>query len=155
MVQDEVFSVALLFSKSVKDDDLKEYESVLEEYDMTVTEIVQVPRETEPIKEALFDLFMRKFALVITFGGIGLEDDDIVPEATYSLVDKRFPGLENAIMYALMEKGTYSIVNRGVAGLFHDTIVINLPSKRFLVKQILYTILPLVKQGLKKISEKK
>jgi len=154
MNQEEKFSVALLFSKDVTPDDLKEYESVLDEYDMEVDEVVQSPRETEPIKEALFDLFMRKFSLVLTFGGLGLEDDDIVPEATSSLIDKKFPGLENAIMYALMEKGTYSIVNRGVAGLFHDTIVVNLPSKRFLVKQILYTILPLVKQGLKKISEK-
>jgi len=147
-------NVAMLFSKQMEKDDIAKIIEVLEDYDMEVDEVSLVSRYPEVLKEKMFDLFMKDFSLVITFGAIGLKEDDIVPEITASLIDKRLPGLETAIMYSLLEKGSYSIINRGVAGVFHDTIVVNLPSKPFLVKQILYTVLPLIKHGIKHIEEK-
>ena len=144
-------SVVFVLTQEMADKDLNDLKELIDEDDMELKAVVKSSREIEAFKETLFCFFMEEHSLIYTFGGIGMESDDIVPEATSSLVDKRLPGLEGAIMYSLMEKGAYSIINRGVCGIFHSTVVINLPGKPVLIKEILNTITPLIKQGLYKI----
>ena len=146
-------SIALVLTADMDEKNLNELTALMKEDGLIVKKIIQVNREIESFKEALFCLFMDSYSLVLTFGGIGMENDDIVPEATSALIDKRLPALEGAIMYSLMEKGAYSILNRGVCGIFHSTVVINLPKKQYLIKEILNTIIPLLKQGLYNIQK--
>jgi len=146
-------SIALVLTAEVEEEDLDELKGLMKEDGLIVNQTIRVNREIESFKEALFCLFMDGYSLVLTFGGIGMESDDIVPEATGALIDKRLPALEGAIMYALMEKGAYSILNRGICGIFHSTVVINLPNKQYVIKEILNTIIPLLKQGLYNIHK--
>ncbi|MFP4460767.1 MAG: MogA/MoaB family molybdenum cofactor biosynthesis protein [Thermotogota bacterium] len=145
-------SIALVLTADMEEEDLNGLKGLMEEDGLIVNKTVRASREIESFKEALFCLFMEGFSLVLTFGGIGMESDDIVPEATGALIDKRLPALEGAIMYSLMEKGAYSILNRGICGLFHSTVVINLPNKQYVIREILNTIIPLLKQGLYNIN---
>lgn len=146
-------TVAMVFTSEMNRENVTELKSLMAEDGLVVGKIVEASRDIETFKEDLFCLFMDGYPLVLTFGGIGMEADDIVPEATGSLIDKRLPGLEGAIMYALMEKGAYSILNRGICGIFHSTVVLNLPSKQFVIKEILNTIIPLLKRGLYNIKK--
>lgn len=151
----DTHTIAMVFTSEMNQDHVKELKSLMAEDGLVVGKTIVATRDIEAFKEALFCLFMDGYPLVLTFGGIGMEADDIVPEATGSLIDKRLPGLEGAIMYALMEKGAYSILNRGICGIFHSTVVINLPTKQFVIKEILNTIIPLLKRGLYTINKKK
>ncbi len=148
-----IHSIAMVLTADMEEDDLNELKSLMKEDGLEVKKTVRVSREIECFKESLFCLFMDGYSLVLTFGGIGMESDDIVPEATGALIDKRLPALEGAIMYSLMEKGAYSILNRGICGIFHSTVVINLPNKQYVIKEILNTIIPLLKQGLYNINK--
>lgn len=148
-----IHSIALVLTADMEEDDLNELKGLMKEDGLIVKKTVRVSRDIEFFKEALFCLFMEGYSLVLTFGGIGMESDDIVPEATGALIDKRLPALEGAIMYSLMEKGAYSILNRGICGIFHSTVVINLPNKQYVIKEILNTIIPLLKQGLYNINK--
>ena len=148
-----IHSIALVLTADMEEDALQELKALMKEDGLIVKKTVRANREIEAFKESLFCLFMDGYSLVLTFGGIGMEGDDIVPEATGALIDKRLPALEGAIMYSLMEKGAYSILNRGICGLFHSTVVINLPNKQYVIKEILNTIIPLLKQGLYNINK--
>jgi len=138
--------VALIFVQENPGETVKEYIRQIEENEFLVKEVINpVQGDTEDLKELLFDLAMKKVSLIITLGGAGFKNGDTVPEATACIIDKRLPGLENTLMYSLMEKGSFSIINRGISGIFQESIIINLPDKPFIVKQILNTILPLIK----------
>lgn len=145
------FSVAIVCTKHFEEADIQQLSTILEENGLIVEYVVTIPRDLEKIKEKLFDLFIAKYGLVITLGAVGMEEDDIVPEATGCVIDKRLEGLETAIRYSLIEKGVYSILNRGIAGIYHKSIVINLPGNISLISQILTTILPWVRDGLTRI----
>ena len=114
-----------------------------------VGRIVGVEREIESVKETLFDLCMQDFSLIIIFGAIGIEVDDIVPEATASIIDKTLPGLERTIMYLLLENDEYSVVNRAVAGIYKNSILFNLPAKPRLIRLVLENILGVLRKSIK------
>ena len=92
---------------------------------------------------------MQGFSLIIVFGAIGVEVDDVVPEATASIIDKTLPGLERTIMYLLLENDEYSVVNRAVAGLYKKSILFNLPAKPKLIRLVLENILGVLQKAVR------
>ncbi len=145
------YSVAIVSTKSFEPEQTEHLVSILEDNGLIVGAVYEVTRDLEKLKEKLFDLFIAKHGLVITLGAVGMEEDDIVPEATACVIDKRLEGLETAIRFSLIEKGVYSILNRGMAGIYHKSIVINLPGNPSLISHILNTVLPWVREGLAKL----
>jgi cyclic pyranopterin phosphate synthase len=63
--------------------------------------------------------------VLITTGGTGPSPTDRTPEATTALLDRRLPGVAEALR---ARAGTpTAALGRGVAGLANGTIVVNLP----------------------------
>ncbi|HEV3312895.1 MAG TPA: MogA/MoaB family molybdenum cofactor biosynthesis protein [Chloroflexota bacterium] len=64
---------------------------------------------------------------IITTGGTGLGPRDVTPEATLEAIDKRVPGIEEALRAAGLAKLPMAMLSRGVAGVRGQTLIVNLP----------------------------
>ena len=66
--------------------------------------------------------------LILTVGGTGYSDADVMPEATQALLKRPAPGIAHVLRHAACNAGqTQAAVSRGVAGMRGRTLLINLP----------------------------
>ena len=65
--------------------------------------------------------------LVLTTGGTGVASRDVTPEATESVLDRRVPGIAEALRADAVRKTPHGLLGRGVAGILGTTLVVNLP----------------------------
>jgi len=66
--------------------------------------------------------------LILTVGGTGYSDADVMPEATQALLKRGAPGIIETLRRAAMDAGQpQASVSRGVAGMRGRTLLINLP----------------------------
>lgn len=66
--------------------------------------------------------------LILTVAGCGLGPDDVMPEATSAVMTRPIPGIAQFVRhvtYGLLSPE--AVLSRGVAGLRHRTLLINLP----------------------------
>ena len=66
-------------------------------------------------------------AVVLTTGGTGLAPRDVTPEATASVIERKVPGIPEAISADAIAKTPHGLLSRGVAGVRGNTLVVNLP----------------------------
>jgi molybdopterin adenylyltransferase len=69
-------------------------------------------------------------ALILTTGGTGMSQRDRTPEATIRVLDRRAPGLAEAMRSRGAESNPFSWLSRGVAGLRGSTLILNLPGSK-------------------------
>ena len=85
-----------------------------------------VPDEPAEIAGAIRDL-AQNAGLVLTTGGTGVAPRDVTPEATESVLDRRVPGIAEALRADAIRKTPHGLLGRGVAGILGRTLVVNLP----------------------------
>ena len=116
-------------------------------FDVVYTSII--PDEMEDIKAELIRCCdEKKVALVLSTGGTGFSPRDITPEATLQVVERRTPGIPEAMRAESMRITPKGCLSRSEAGIRGRTLIINLPgSKRASEENILAVIDP-VEHGL-------
>ncbi len=66
--------------------------------------------------------------LILTVGGTGYSDADVMPEATQTLLKRGAPGIVETLRRASFDAGhTEAVLSRGVAGMRGPILLINLP----------------------------
>ncbi len=65
--------------------------------------------------------------LLLTTGGTGFAERDVTPEATIEVLHKEAPGISEAIRAAGLQKTPHAMLSRGVSGIRHRTLIVNLP----------------------------
>jgi molybdenum cofactor synthesis domain-containing protein len=85
-----------------------------------------VADDREAIADAIVEL-TEDAALVLTTGGTGFGPRDVTPEATAEVLDRRAPGIAEAIRADSIAKTPHGLLSRGVAGVRDRTLVVNLP----------------------------
>jgi molybdopterin adenylyltransferase len=85
-----------------------------------------VPDDREAIADAIVEL-AEEAALVLTTGGTGLGPRDVTPEASAEVIDRRAPGIAEAIRADSIAKTPHGLLSRGLAGVRDRTLVVNLP----------------------------
>lgn len=85
-----------------------------------------VPDERPAIARAIREL-AETTRVVLTTGGTGLSLRDVTPEATESVLDRRAPGIAEALRADAIAKTPHGLLSRGVAGTRGHTLVVNLP----------------------------
>lgn len=65
--------------------------------------------------------------VVLTTGGTGLGPRDVTPEATESVLDRKAPGIAEAMRMRSLETVQTAMLSRGTAGIRKRTLIINLP----------------------------
>lgn len=87
-----------------------------------------LPDEEQLIAERLRELAdQASVDLVFTTGGTGLGPRDVTPEATGAVLDKKIPGISEAIRKYGKDRTPFAMLSRGEAGLRKNCLIVNLP----------------------------
>lgn len=65
--------------------------------------------------------------LILTSGGTGFSPDDLTPEATEDVIDRRAPGLAEAMREASKPHTRHWMLSRATAGIRGGALIVNLP----------------------------
>ncbi|GMQ24854.1 bifunctional molybdenum cofactor biosynthesis protein MoaC/MoaB [Algoriphagus sp. oki45] len=86
-----------------------------------------IPDEKDQIQQLCSQQVSDQMDMVIFSGGTGLSPRDITPEALEEIIERRIPGIEEAIRNYGQQRTPYAMLSRSVAGLIGDTLVLGLP----------------------------
>ena len=99
----------------------------LKDCDVEVKEYLIIPDEQEEIVTKTREFQKCGIDMILFTGGTGLSMRDHTPEALIPLLDKRIPGIEEAIRKYGQDRTPYSMLSRSVAGTIGKTLVLALP----------------------------
>ena len=86
--------------------------------------------------------------LILTTGGTGFSPRDITPEATEDIIDRRVPGIPEAMRAYSMTITKRAMLGRATAGIRKKTLIINLPGSPKAVKESLEYIIDALGHGI-------
>ena len=123
--------------------------SMLKEAGYTVIAQTIVPDEQPMIEQEL-----RRHAdelgagLILTSGGTGFSKRDVTPEATLAVCERLAPGIPEAMRAYCLNITNRAMLSRAQAGLYHDSLIVNLPGSPKAVRENLEPVLPALEHGL-------
>jgi molybdenum cofactor synthesis domain-containing protein len=86
--------------------------------------------------------------LILTTGGTGFSKRDVTPEATLEVVERRTPGIPEAMRNISLQITPRAMLSRAEAGIRGNTLIVNLPGSPKSIRETLEYILPSVEHGL-------
>lgn len=116
----------------------------LEECEVTISDYIIIPDEKEIIQSKAKHYQEQGIDLIIYTGGTGLSGRDVTPEALIPLLDRRIPGIEEAIRNYGQDRTPYSMLSRSVAGTIKDTLLLALPGSTNGAKESMDAVFPSV-----------
>ena len=123
--------------------------SMLQEAGYTVIAQTIVPDEQPLIEQEL-----RRHAdeigasLILTSGGTGFSKRDVTPEATLAVCERMVPGIPEAMRAYCLNITNRAMLSRAQAGLYHDSLIVNLPGSPKAVCENLEPVLPALEHGI-------
>ena len=87
-------------------------------------------------------------SLILTSGGTGFSKRDVTPEATLAVCERLAPGIPEAMRAYCLNITNRAMLSRAQAGLYHDSLIVNLPGSPKAVRENLEPVLPALEHGL-------
>ena len=94
---------------------------------LSVSNYTVIPDEVKDIQETITKFCESNKDLVIITGGTGLSNRDVTPEAVIPMLDRRIPGIEEAIRSYGQDRTPYAMLSRSVVGFKGNTLIMALP----------------------------
>lgn len=107
-----------------------------------------------PDEQPLIEQELRRHAdkigasLILTSGGTGFSKRDVTPEATIAVCERLAPGIPEAMRAYCLNITNRAMLSRAQAGLYHDSLIVNLPGSPKAVRENLEPVLPALEHGL-------
>lgn len=122
---------------------------ILENKGWKVVYTTIIPDEKEQIKAELIRCADEmKINLVLTTGGTGFSPRDNTPEATLEVMERRTPGIPEAMRAESLRITPKGCLSRSEAGIRGRTLIINLPGSEKAAKENLLAVIDPVEHGL-------
>ena len=86
--------------------------------------------------------------LILTTGGTGFSPRDVMPEATEDIIERRVPGIPEAMRAYSMTITKRAMLSRASAGIRNKTLIINLPGSPKAVRESLEYIIDALDHGI-------
>jgi len=116
----------------------------LEESDVVISDYIVIPDEKDIIIEKAMAYQKQGIDLIIYTGGTGMSKRDVTPEALLPILDRRIPGIEEAIRNYGQDRTPYSMLSRSIAGTLKNSLVLGLPGSTNGAKESMDAIFPSV-----------
>lgn len=121
---------------------------ILREKGWNVVYTAIVPDEREQIKAELVKCAdTLGVNLVLTTGGTGFSPRDITPEATLEVIERRTPGIPEAMRSESFRITPKGCLSRAEAGIRARTLIVNLPGSEKAARENLQAVLVPVEHG--------
>ncbi len=124
----------------------------LENLKIQVVEYKVIPDDSDQIQNASNDALAQGMDLLIFTGGTGLSHRDITPEALEPLLDRRIPGIEEAIRSYGQQRVPTAMLSRSIAGTMGKMLVLALPGSAAGAGESMDAIFPAVLHAFKVLS---
>ena len=125
--------------------------SIIEKFsdDFKTEKYIIVPDEKDTLAESMIQMAdVDGIDLIVTTGGTGFSKRDVTPEATLSVIERRTPGIPEAMRSISMKITLRAMLSRAEAGLRGNTLIINLPGSPKAIEEVLAPLLPSIKHGI-------
>ena len=116
----------------------------LKSCNVNISDYTIIPDEKDAIQDKVKHYESKGINLIIFTGGTGLSSRDVTPEALEDLIERKIPGIEEAIRSYGQNRTPYSMLSRSVAGTINNTLVLALPGSTNGAKQSMDAIFPAV-----------
>ena len=127
---------------------------LLEEAGADVVEAMVAPDDPAVIAQALIRLADEvRCTLIVTTGGTGLSPRDTTPEATLQVIDRRVPGMEEAVRRESLKHTPFAMLSRGVVGVRGQTVILNFPGSPKAVKECFAVVAPVLSHAVKLLRD--
>ena len=93
-----------------------------------------------------------KAELILTTGGTGFSERDVTPEATEEVIERKVPGIPEAIRAYSMTITKRAMLSRATAGIRGKTLIVILPGSPKAVRESLEYIIDALAHGLEILS---
>lgn len=130
----------------------KVLEKELTDFGLELVKYEIIPDDLELIKEKLIEYSNEAISLVITSGGTGISKRDNTPEASLAVIDKRVPGIGEAMREKSSKITPMAYLSRAEAGIRKETLIINFPGSPKACKENFEIIKPFLIHGLETIK---
>lgn len=122
--------------------------ALLVQHSWTVAYTALVPDEKEEIERELVHCADELGTeLVLTTGGTGFSPRDVTPEATLAVVERRTPGIPEAMRAESLRITPRGCLSRSEAGIRGKTLIVNLPGSEKAAKENLMAVLDALAHG--------
>lgn len=126
---------------------------MMERVDQNVVFMKALPNDRKVLSTVMQRIADGEVAdLILTTGGAGCAPEDCTPEATMDIVERPILGIPEAMRAYMIALTKRSMLNRCVAGIRGNTLIVNLPGKEGAVKAALEYMFPEIQHAVEVIK---
>ncbi len=114
----------------------------LEACDVIISDYIIIPDEKEIIQQKAKQYADEGVDIILFTGGTGLSLRDVTPEALNEIIERKIPGIEEAIRSYGQDRTPYSMLSRSVAGTLNSALILALPGSTNGAKESMDAIFP-------------
>lgn len=117
-------------------------EQILQQHNADIVDFKIIPANPEAIQFQVKEWAGMKIPFVFTVGGTGLGVNNTVTDAVDTIIERKTPGIVDAMQHHGLERTPLAMMSRLTAGMLGNTLIVTLPGSSDGLRQSLEGILP-------------